>query len=111
MTLHAGNDPLKARAVCCNDGCRFLRDGKIYKCPIDALSYRFAEKFELKNYPKATGVDIYAENFSSLIEMLDGNVEMCGWCAEKVRKIPWEPTKKTKLEDWLADPAEAKALR
>ena len=111
MTLHAGNDPNKARKVCGNNNCRFLRDGRIYKCPIDALSYRFAERFGLKNYPKATSVDIYSPNFASLLEMLDGNVEMCGWCAEEIREFPWEPSKKPKLEDWLANPDEVKALR
>lgn len=108
MTLHAGNNPEKARAVCCNEGCRFLRNGKIYKCPIDALSFRFAEVFGLKNYPKAAGVDLYAENVSSLLPLLDGNIEMCTWCSERSRSFPWTASKKPKLEDWLADPAEVK---
>jgi len=106
MTFRSDNNPLKARAVCCNDGCRFMRDGRIYKCPIDALSFRFAERFKIKNYPKATGVDLYAPNFAALLPMLDGNVEMCHWCSETVRKIPWTTSNNPKLEDWLADPAE-----
>ena len=111
LTLHGGNNPAKSRAVCFNDHCRFLRDGKIYKCPIDALSYRFAEKFGLKNYPKATGVDLYAQNFSSMLPMLDGDVEMCYWCGEQTRLIPWEPSNKPRLENWLADPEEIKKLQ
>lgn len=106
MTLHTGNDPEKARAVCGNDGCRFLRNGKIYKCPVDALSYRFAETFGIENYPKATGVDIYAQNFSSLLPMLDDNIELCNWCSEQVRLISWEVSRNPELEDWLADPQE-----
>ena len=109
LTLHSGNNPEKARTICGDTICRFLRDGKIYRCPIDALSYRFAEKFGIKNYPKATGIDIYAPNFSSLLQMLDGNVELCYWCSERpTRKISWEPTNNPKLEDWLADPDELK---
>ena len=108
LSLHSGNDPLKSRSICFDDVCRFLRDGKIYKCPIDALSYRFVEKFGVKNYPRATGVDIYAQNFSSQIKMLDGNVEMCYWCSEHCRQIPWTPTNNPQLEDWLADPDELK---
>ncbi len=106
MTLRAGHNPEKSRAGCTNDGCRFLRDGRIYKCPVDALSYRFAERFGIKNYPKATGVDLYAPNFAALLPMLDGNVEMCHWCGEAVRKTPWTTSNSPKLEDWLADPAE-----
>ena len=108
LSSHSGNAPAKSRAVCGNDVCRFLRDGKIYKCPIDALSYRFVEKFGVKNYPRATGVDIYAQNFSSQLKMLDGNVEMCYWCSEHCRQIPWTPTNNPQLEDWLADPDELK---
>lgn len=111
LTLHGDNNPAQSRTVCFNDHCRFLRDGKIYKCPIDALSYRFAEKFGLKNYPKATGVDLYASNFSSTFQMLDGNVEMCHWCGEQNRLIPWEPSNKPRLEDWLSDPEEIKKLQ
>ena len=108
LTLHSGNNPEKARTIC-NDICRFLRDGKIYKCPMDALSYRLVEKFGIKNFPKAIGIDIYAANFPSLMTMLDGNIEMCHWCSERPgRKITWEPTNNPKLEDWLADPDELK---
>lgn len=111
LTLHPGNNPIKARSSCSNDVCRFLRDGKIYKCPVDALSYRLVEKFRVKSFAKATSVDIYAENFSSLLPMLDGNVEMCNWCAEKNRLIEWKPTNNPKLEDWLADPAEIQKFK
>lgn len=111
LTLHAGNNPEKTRVVCWNDGCRFLRDGKIYKCPIDALKFRLAERFGLKNFPAATGVDIYAQNFSLLLPMLDGNVEMCNWCAEQRRLIDWQPSNNSRLEDWLANPAELQNFR
>ena len=108
MTLNAENDPLKSIAACANSECRILRDGKIYKCPIDALSYKFTQYFGIENYPKATGVDIYAPNFPLMLQMLDGTVEMCHWCAEKNRSITWEPSNNPKIEDWLADPKEVK---
>lgn len=108
LTLNHDNDPVKSRNACFNAVCRFLRNGKIYKCPIYALNYRFAEYFGIENYPKATGVDLYAQNFSSLLPMLDGNVEMCNYCGERSRFIPWEPSNNPRLEDWLADPDELK---
>ena len=107
LTLHDGNDPEKSRKCCSGNYCKFLHDGKIYKCPSDALSYRFTEKFGLKNFPAATGVDLYAPNFSAELVMLNGSVEMCNWCSERpARQIPWKPTNNPQLEDWLADPAE-----
>lgn len=110
LTFHDENNPEQARKFCAgNDSCRFLRDGKIYKCPPDALKFRFAEKFGIEGFPAATGVDLYAANFSSLLQMLDGDIEMCSWCSEQpTRRIPWEPTNNPKLEDWLADPNELK---
>ena len=113
ITLHSGNNPEKSRKYCAgNDICRFMRDGKIYKCPPDALSYRFTKKFGIKKFPAATGVDLYASNFSSMLERLDGNVEMCSWCSENpTRWIPWGATNKPRLEDWLADPAELQQFK
>ena len=108
ITLHAGNDATKARYFCCNNDCRFLRDGKIYKCPVDALSYKFTEHFGIENFPQATGVDIFSKNFPLLLDMLNGEVELCNWCSEEVRKIPWAVAHNPKLEDWLADPDELK---
>ena len=113
LTLHDGNNPEESRKYCAgNDICRFMRDGKIYKCPPDALKFRLAEKFGIEGLPAATGVDLYAPNFSSMMERLDDNVEMCYWCSENpTRRIPWEPTNNPKLEDWLADPDEVKNLK
>lgn len=111
LTLQSGHDSAKARAVCHSNFCRFLRDGKLYKCPVDALSFKFAERFGMQGFPAATGVDIFAENFSALLEQLDGNVELCGWCSETVRQIPWAPENKPALTDWLADPSELERLQ
>ena len=110
LTLHNGNDPEKARVGCLSDICRFLRDGKIYKCQANALKYRFEEYFGIDKLPEPVGIDIFAPNFPALIPMLDGNVEMCHWCSDKPRQIPWKTGVKTKLENWLADPDEAKNL-
>ncbi len=106
LTLHGGHNPQKSRAVCINDICRFLRNGKIYKCPVDALSYKLVEHFGIKDFPKATGVDIFAKNFSTLMEHLDDNIELCYWCNETAREIQWTPENNPKITDWLANPAE-----
>ena len=107
LTVHDGHNPEQARKFCGNDTCRFLRDGKIYKCPLDALSFRFAERFGLKNFPLSTGVDIFAKNFSVHFENLDENIELCTWCAEDCVHIPWTPQNNPKLSDWLIEAQES----
>ena len=106
MSVHCGHNPMRSQQVCLNEPCRFLRDGKIYKCPPDALSFRLVEKFNIKNFPVSTGVDLYSDNFAQDFKMLDGNIEMCYWCNEKVRHFDWETTKNPQLQDWLANPDE-----
>ena len=110
LSLHGGHNPDKSRSICCNHVCRFLRDGRIYKCPPNALSYRVAEKFAVKNFPKSTYADIYAPNFSSMFEQLDEAVEMCFWCSEQSRNFKWMQQPKPSLTDWLAEPNEIKLL-
>ena len=110
LSLQGGHNPLRSRAVCNNDFCRLIRDGKIYKCPLDALGYRFAERFGLKDFPASVGVDIFAKNFPTLLEQLRDTIELCTWCNETRRFIPWQPTNKPVVEDWLANPAEAEKL-
>lgn len=102
MCLSGGHDPRKARAICINDTCRFIRDGKIYKCPVDGLAHRYAEAFGIEKLPSETGVDLFAKNFLSMLRLLDDNIERCGWCNETARDIPWQAGVKPQAEDWLA---------
>lgn len=106
LSLRGGHNPIKSRLVCSSYGCRFFRNGKMYKCPIDALSYKLVEKFGLKDFPKSTGINISAPNFISLLEELDGDVECCYWCNETARKIQWKTSHKPTLDEWLANPME-----
>ena len=110
MTLSGTHDPAKTRKSCHSDDCRFLRNGKIYKCPLDALSFKFAERFGVKNFPASMGVDIFAKNFTALIQELDGNIELCYWCNETARLINWTPENNPKITDWIVNPEEIKLL-
>ncbi len=110
ITLHSGHDPAQSTRSCHSSGCKFLRDGKLYKCAADAFSFRLAERFGLKDFPASTGVDIFAKNFTSQLEQLFGFVELCHWCNETARLVPWQPENNPKLTDWLANPSEAENL-
>ena len=93
------SDPELAQRVCGNAFCRYLRNGRLYKCPIDALSYKYQEKFHV-DYPEAEGIDLYAENFERMLSLLDGPIQMCRYCTEEVRVFPWAVAKHPKKEDW-----------
>ena len=101
FSLTNGHDPNQSRKVCTNDACRYMRDGRIYKCPIDGLVYRYAETFGIENFAKSTSIDIFASNFVSMLDMLDGEVELCGWCNEQNKIIPWQTSSHYVKEDWL----------
>ena len=101
LTLNDGHNTNLSRAACPADYCRYLRDGKIYKCPIDGTAHRYKEKFKLKDFPNRTGIDIYTKNFLVLLEQLEGACELCNYCNEEVRYFPWKAPSKCNLNDWL----------
>ena len=101
MNLHGGHDPSKSASLCRCAGSRFLRDGKIYKCPVDATTKYYNREFGGEGFPAPTSVDIYAENFVSLVNTLDGYVELCTYCNEEQRFIPWQASNKHVKEEWL----------
>ena len=98
---------------CFSNGCTFLRDGKLFKCPITALCRRFNE---------CNGTSIGVSEGFELDESTDGWVmlnnllkpsETCYYCApQKMQWIGWGPAgiKKNK-DDWLIiEPKEKKSL-
>ena len=103
ITLSNDHNPSISSKNCGCSPSRFIRDGKLYKCPVDIMSRRFKEKFNIKNFPSPTGIDIYAENFVSLIELLDRPVEHCSWCNESTPRFPWKASKRHTKEEWLAN--------
>ena len=92
----------KARAACHSDYCRFLRDGKIYKCPTDGLMYRFIERASTKSYPQAMGVDLYSSDFSSMMDLLDQSVDLCYFCLDNEKLIPWQGGAESDPNIWIA---------
>ena len=111
MTLNPNNAPEYSRTNCGNEVCRTIYCGKIYKCPLDAFSHKFAKKFGIENFSKSVGVDIECLNFSTLLQRLDDEIELCHWCSGNIRQIPWHTTNNPQITDWLADPEEIKKLQ
>lgn len=98
------SDPLISQQVCGNAFCRYVRNGKLYKCPVDALSYKYQEKFHV-NRPESQGIDLYAYDFERMLPLLDEPIQLCRYCKENIRVFPWKAAKHPAKEDWfgLAD--------
>lgn len=102
IDLTGGNDPYKAQTQCRESGCRFLRDGKIYKCPFSALgSYFFAQYHIPLHFEE--GVDIYDETID-LAHVLNSlniePIELCRYCGKEER-FAWEISNKPASSEWI----------
>lgn len=97
------SNPVAAMKVCPCQTSRFLRDGNLYKCPVDALHSRFNQKFPNARQlpPEATSIDIFAENFTTLIDLLDEPVEMCAYCPEHPDAFEWKIDSNPVAENWI----------
>ncbi len=104
LSLKGDSNPEKAARVCEMWQCTFYRNSKIYKCPVDALFYKYAEHFNIPS-KEDSGVDIYqiSDWNKTLNDLRFGTVEFCKYCAEKIDYIDWDVSKEPQKEDWIAD--------
>ena len=96
-------DPYTSMEACISRYCHFLRHGKIYKCPGDALSYKFMEEFPGRfNLPPEEGVDIYSENFLELLQQcIIYPIQCCETCPTVFPTEPWRIENNPTAEDWI----------
>ena len=95
-------NPFESIQNCGSRFCFFLRHGKIYKCPFDALNYKFEEKFPIKKFPMNSGIDIFAENFvEQLQHIVRYPIKMCEVCPPKKPSEPWRVENNPTAEDWI----------
>lgn len=99
--LKGDSNPVVAASRCNSPNCRYLFNSRLHKCPADALMFRFAEFFKIKNLPQPQSIDIYAQNFVSLLQRLEGTIEMCKFCSENPVIWNWEAPSKLKLNEWV----------
>lgn len=96
------SDPLTALKICGCKGSKILRNGKLYRCPIDALQPRYNEKFPdaPRKLPNSTWIDVYNPNFTEMIDLLDEPVEMCQYCVETPGQFEWRNLPNPNSESW-----------
>ena len=104
IDLSASADKRESVHKCYANRCNFLRYGKIYKCPFEALGNYFFEYFDL-DIRLDGGIDIFDENMDwmALAERLARiyePVDACRYCGDE-KKIAWEVSMFPSLEDWV----------
>ncbi|MFG6346916.1 MAG: radical SAM protein [Lachnospiraceae bacterium] len=105
LDMRGNSDGTVSQEICQNKKCIFLRNGKLFKCPIEGMIEYFAEKYGYKNIPKARGVDIYDDklNWEEIVRRyFNDPVEMCKFCSEKGETFKWKVQTQPQKEDWVA---------
>ena len=103
LTLDNSHDGYEASKKCISSGCLFLRNGKIYKCPIAGLLNDFARYYNLDPVPD-TGISIYDDSFEVYKEIekcAKAPTAICNYCSEEIEMIPWTVKRNAGLNDWL----------
>lgn len=104
LTLEPKNNPEESVKLCQSSHCRFLRNGKIAKCPLPILIPDFNAYFGT-NIVSQDVFDIYKETSGSeLKRKLDNFADMCKYCPCEASFIDWEPTiHNAKINDWVVE--------
>lgn len=103
LTLQDIHNPKISSQNCLSAACTFLRNGKLYKCPMEGLINDFYDYYGIKKKYEG-GIYIYQDKevvYERLVEYAFKPIEMCKYCAEEPEYIPWSVKSNPILEDWL----------
>lgn len=105
INIDGRSDKVRAMKKCFSVQCQTLSNGKIYKCPFEALGYKFFNYFQIDNYMGECGYNIRENNFdwSKMIEDLKNEpVEACKYCSDNtVENFEWKIEKNPSVTDWI----------
>ncbi len=102
LTGNKNNDAERANKSC-TMRCLILREGKLFKCCIEAFIDDFSDYFG-KKFDISRGVELYDEtiNWERAFNKLHScPVEMCEFCTREKHEILWRSNGKPILEDWV----------
>lgn len=90
---------------CVSNKCYFLRDGKLYLCPVTYLNKIFYKEMNLTMPYEPAGIDLYDDSINgwAIEEYLKKPCEACKYCAERPVWFDWEVRSKAtaSIEDWV----------
>lgn len=105
LSMTGNSDTALSQEACISIGCRFLRKGRLYKCPFEGLIDKFAGTYGYNDVLKEErGFDIYDEDIDweeKLKQYFDLAVPICKYCAEKCEMFQWEVKNNPVKEDWI----------
>ncbi len=103
LTLQNTHNARLASKICKSAICTFLRKGRLYKCPFDAMINDFYKHYGIERYHES-GISIYQDKenvYEKLKKYIFEPVEMCKYCSEIPEIISWSIEANPSLEDWL----------
>jgi len=82
--------------------CRFLQDGRVYRCAMSARVGDFNEAFG-RDIPVDGGIDIHAASATGrgIVRELNTPSETCRWCSYEPATFAWR-SGRCRAEDWDA---------
>ena len=102
IDLLARADKIEAMKNCREHDCHFFRNGKLYKCPFEALGNKFFEHYNLE-IRLSGGIDIHDTelNWHEVAYQLDNKpVDACKYCGPEVR-FDWEISNNPTIDEWI----------
>lgn len=81
--------------------CHFIRRGKLYKCPIAGLIYKYNEYFDVNYFPDDDGISVDDEKFIDKVRKINEPIKLCRFCAEKPVMFPWKVSTKPMQDEWM----------
>ena len=102
IDLLGQNEPQSALRRCRESRCHFMRNGKLYKCPFEALGNKLFTHYNMDIRIEG-GIDLYQENldWKKVVYDLHNNpVDACRYCGKEER-IEWCIANTPQMEDWI----------
>lgn len=102
IDLSGTADQNLALSQCREKECHFFRNGRIYKCPFEALANKFFEHYDL-DIRFHGGFNIYDEtlDWNMVVDMLSCKpTDACKYCGRE-EKMEWRVSNAPTLEDWV----------
>jgi MoaA/NifB/PqqE/SkfB family radical SAM enzyme len=91
---------------CCHKPCCFLKEGRLYRCPVVANINLFNDFFHT-NLPvtESNFIDLYkAKNLDEILTFLANPIPFCKYCDrdKRVENVKWKVSEH-KIEEWVGE--------
>ena len=103
LNMRGDSDPPAAMNYCRKMFyCPFLKDSRLYVCPIPPNVHYFNKKFGTSIVADA-GIDIFdrAIDGRKILELLDTPVETCRFCSVSWTSFPWQDIRPLRVEHYI----------